>query len=453
MLDGGGEALYVGKARSLKKRVTKLYPGRQAPGPPDADDRRDRGDGVRGDELRRSRRCAGSQPDKAPSARATRAALRDDKTFPQILIHRRSFLPPRSPSIAAPRRGRAILRAVRLGRGGQPTINRPAASLFCAATAPKRSSGPAPAPACNTRSSRCKRRLASAMSARRNTAAGRPGERLPLRQVAEKCGAHSPRQWSRRRRPGSSRTAAAAGATGFGPCRRSRRKQESMSRASRTPTPWPPTRRAARPASRSTLPRRTQLRQPGPTFLSHEQGPRTRRSLAASGQFYDDKPPAEGDPAQATQPPEADLLAEGASIKADRRVRLSAPRRGDRRPADRTNALANAARRWAAAGRKRLPRRLLEGGGGGGSTLESAGTGSRSTTTATPGTNDIGAMIVAGPEGLAKNAYRKLNIKGEKIIAAGDDYAMMREVLTRRFSPRSGRTPDRSGAPMGRSGC
>src|SRR6185295_5447512 len=43
-----------------------------------------------------------------------------------------------------------------------------------------------------------------------------------------------------------------------------------------------------------------------------------------------------------------------------------------------------------------------------------------------------GAMIVAGPEGFRKNAYRKFSIRGED--AAGDDYAMMREVLTRRFS-------------------
>jgi excinuclease ABC subunit C len=48
------------------------------------------------------------------------------------------------------------------------------------------------------------------------------------------------------------------------------------------------------------------------------------------------------------------------------------------------------------------------------------------------GTNAVGAMIVAGPEGFAKNQYRKFNIKTEG-LTPGDDFGMMREVLTRRF--------------------
>ena len=48
------------------------------------------------------------------------------------------------------------------------------------------------------------------------------------------------------------------------------------------------------------------------------------------------------------------------------------------------------------------------------------------------GTSAVGAMIVAGPEGFVKNQYRKFNIKSVD-LAPGDDYAMMREVLTRRF--------------------
>jgi excinuclease ABC subunit C len=49
------------------------------------------------------------------------------------------------------------------------------------------------------------------------------------------------------------------------------------------------------------------------------------------------------------------------------------------------------------------------------------------------GSNPVGAMIVAGPEGFIKGQYRKFNMKSED-LAPGDDYAMMREMLTRRFS-------------------
>src|SRR5690606_1801392 len=49
------------------------------------------------------------------------------------------------------------------------------------------------------------------------------------------------------------------------------------------------------------------------------------------------------------------------------------------------------------------------------------------------GTNPVGAMIVAGPEGFIKNQYRKFNIRSEE-LTPGDDYGMMREVLGRRFA-------------------
>ncbi|MDC0739116.1 excinuclease ABC subunit UvrC [Cognatishimia sp. SS12] len=59
------------------------------------------------------------------------------------------------------------------------------------------------------------------------------------------------------------------------------------------------------------------------------------------------------------------------------------------------------------------------------------------------GTNAVGGMIVAGPEGLMKNAYRKFNIKGDD-LTPGDDFGMMKEVLTRRFKRLLKEDPDRS---------
>jgi excinuclease ABC subunit C len=74
------------------------------------------------------------------------------------------------------------------------------------------------------------------------------------------------------------------------------------------------------------------------------------------------------------------------------------------------------------------------------------------------GTNAVGAMIVAGPEGLVKNAYRKFTIRGASLsptgegyergypgegVAGGDDYAMMREVLLRRFARALKEDPER----------
>ena len=49
------------------------------------------------------------------------------------------------------------------------------------------------------------------------------------------------------------------------------------------------------------------------------------------------------------------------------------------------------------------------------------------------GTNPVGGMVVAGPEGLMKSQYRKFNIRSED-LSGGDDFGMMREMLTRRFS-------------------
>ncbi|PIE08229.1 MAG: excinuclease ABC subunit C [Rhodobacterales bacterium] len=60
------------------------------------------------------------------------------------------------------------------------------------------------------------------------------------------------------------------------------------------------------------------------------------------------------------------------------------------------------------------------------------------------GAHAVGAMVVAGPEGWMKSQYRKFNIRGEE-LTPGDDFAMMKEVLTRRFKRLLKDDPDRTG--------
>ncbi|MDP6344404.1 MAG: helix-hairpin-helix domain-containing protein, partial [Alphaproteobacteria bacterium] len=127
------------------------------------------------------------------------------------------------------------------------------------------------------------------------------------------------------------------------------------------------------------------------------------------------------------------LLAEALSQKAERKVRLHRPARGQRRELV-AHAEANArdalARRLAESASQR---RLLEG------LAELFGLDAAPQrieiydNSHTMGSNAIGAMVVAGPEGFQRNGYRKFNIKDEK-LAPGDDYGMMREVLHRRFA-------------------
>jgi len=167
--------------------------------------------------------------------------------------------------------------------------------------------------------------------------------------------------------------------------------------------------------------------------------PRADKSLAVEevlesfvAQFYDDKPP----PKLVLLSHDIvgrRLLAEALSLRAGRKIEVGRPVRGERRDLV-EHALVNA--------REALARRLAD-----------------STSQATiflrlaelldldesperievydnshiSGTNPVGAMIVAGLEGFIKAQYRKFNMRIED-LAPGDDYAMMREMLTRRFS-------------------
>ena len=158
-------------------------------------------------------------------------------------------------------------------------------------------------------------------------------------------------------------------------------------------------------------------------------------------QFYDDKPP----PRQVllSHPPEdPDLTGAVLSERAGRKVELLVPQRGEKSDLV-TNALRNA--------RESLGRRMSESA----TQLRLLeGLAEAFDLPAPPrrievydnshimGTNAVGGMIVAGPEGWMKNQYRKFNIKGTE-ITPGDDFGMMKEVLTRRFQRLLKDDPDR----------
>jgi excinuclease ABC subunit C len=149
-------------------------------------------------------------------------------------------------------------------------------------------------------------------------------------------------------------------------------------------------------------------------------------------QFYDDKPAPRA--ILLSHPVEDQaLLAEALSARAGRRVSVSVPQRGEKKQ------LADHARQNA---REALGRRLAETSS---QARLLAGLAEAFGLPRPPrrievydnshimGTNAVGGMIVAGPEGFAKNHYRKFNIRSTD-IAPGDDFGMMREVLTRRFA-------------------
>ncbi len=129
----------------------------------------------------------------------------------------------------------------------------------------------------------------------------------------------------------------------------------------------------------------------------------------------------------------ADLLAEALTIRRGRKVAVGKPVRGEKRELVQY-AFDNA--------REALGRRLAESST---QTRLHAGLAEAFGMDSSPerieiydnshisGTNAVGGMVVAGPEGFRKNQYRKFNIKNPD-TEPGDDYAMMREVLTRRFS-------------------
>ncbi|MDP2063494.1 MAG: excinuclease ABC subunit UvrC [Phaeovulum sp.] len=158
-------------------------------------------------------------------------------------------------------------------------------------------------------------------------------------------------------------------------------------------------------------------------------------------QFYDDKtPPRLILLSHAIE--DADLMVQLLSDRAGRRVELAVPQRGEK-----AELVENAARNARESLARKMSEsaaqsRLLEG------LAEAFGL------EAPPkrievydnshiqGTNAVGGMIVAGPEGFLKSQYRKFNIKGSE-ITPGDDFGMMKEVLGRRFARLLKEDPDR----------
>jgi excinuclease ABC subunit C len=180
--------------------------------------------------------------------------------------------------------------------------------------------------------------------------------------------------------------------------------------------------------------------------------PRADRSLSAGeilaaflAQFYDDKPP----PACiliSHAIAERALLAEALATKSGHKVDVSLPQRGEKKELV-DHALANArealARKLAETSSQR---KLLEALG------DTFGLGHVPLrievydNSHIQGSNAVGAMIVAGPEGFRKNQYRKFNIRSSD-LTPGDDFGMMREVLSRRFKRLMSEAPRAMAAP------
>ena len=156
-------------------------------------------------------------------------------------------------------------------------------------------------------------------------------------------------------------------------------------------------------------------------------------------QFYEDVPPAKCILLD-RELTEADLLAEALSERAVRKIEISVPQRGDR-----VRLVKQATRNAEEA----LDRRLAESTTQGKLLQEVADLFELPEpprrieiydNSHIQGTNALGAMVVAGPEGFIKGQYRKFNIKQ---AATDDDFAMMREVFQRRFARAQEDDPDR----------
>lgn len=181
-------------------------------------------------------------------------------------------------------------------------------------------------------------------------------------------------------------------------------------------------------------------------FPSHDRQMEIDDVLAAFlGQFYENRPPPR-EILLSHAPAEHTLLTEALSLRAERKVTLSIPQRGGRRMVvdHAANNARDALQRRLAEGASQ--RRLLEGLAtlaGLDDPIERVEVYDNSHI---GGTRAVGGMIVAGTEGFQKNQYRKFNIRTAiegGAESAGDDYAMTREVFERRFGRALKEDPER----------
>ncbi|WP_407702170.1 excinuclease ABC subunit UvrC [Varunaivibrio sulfuroxidans] len=160
------------------------------------------------------------------------------------------------------------------------------------------------------------------------------------------------------------------------------------------------------------------------------------------GQFYDDRPPPPLVLLNCVLPSQG-VMADALSVKAGRKIRLICPRRGDRLRLV-GHALNNAREALARrVGESAAQKKLLEGVRRVFALDSIPERIEVYDNSHSAGRQAVGGMIVAGPEGFLKKAYRKFTIRDDKIVP-GDDYAMMREVLTRRFVRARKEDPARS---------
>ncbi|MCH1568418.1 MAG: excinuclease ABC subunit UvrC [Alphaproteobacteria bacterium] len=168
-------------------------------------------------------------------------------------------------------------------------------------------------------------------------------------------------------------------------------------------------------------------------FPRHERDQNASEILEAFiGQFYENRP-VPREIFVSHKCPGAALIGEALSTRMGHNVKLHKPQRGDKMSLMR-HAQQNAKEALARhVSESASQRKLLSG------VAEAFGLDSAPErievfdNSHLQGTNQLGGMIVAGPDGFLKNQYRKFNIKDET-TAPGDDYAMMREVFTRRYS-------------------